>query len=375
MNSYQCNSTQNVFKISKLCLKNQDAEGVECIVPYDYSVLVFRYIEGYFLIIAAIIFGIGNLLTLLSVLLAKKRQRHGFDSKFRQVTIFILHLCVVDVLWSLTLTMPLSYELIAMKWPFGEIVCRLKVMLVIMISIVEVQSIALVSISRYLDLTKNNLWRNWTNNKLGLPAILLTPWLLSSIILFLPWIPSMEVDFTWNCSAGGCGVISDCTRSNCNESVSTGVVFITGYILFLNFFSVIVSGMLYFLLTSVVKSTSKYLKENAAKCGKSLANIASKIDERESKMTRTILILIGVHIVCNIPMVLIQVLPNGEQSYSIGRQKDGAMILWHVVMIIWIFQFCVNFFIYAGSNEQYQMAYSDLKNTLKQKVLYSLKQK
>merc|ERR1712227_303513 len=100
--------------------------------------------------------------------------------------------------------MPLSYELIAMKWPFGEIVCRLKVMLAITISLVEVQSIALVSISRYLDLTKSNIWKKLTNNKLGLPAILVTPWLFSAILLFLPWVPSMEVDFTWNCSAGGC---------------------------------------------------------------------------------------------------------------------------------------------------------------------------
>ena len=375
MNSYQCNSTQNVFKISKLCLENPDAEDLECMVPYDYSVLAFRYIEGYFLIIVAIICGIGNLLTLLSVSFAKKKQQHGFDSKFRQVTIFILNLCVVDLLWSLTLAMPLSYELIAMKWPFGEILCRLKVMLAIMISITEVQSISLVAISRYLDLKKSKLWKNWTNNKLSLLTILLTPWLLSSIILFLPWIPSMEVDFTWNCSAGGCGVISDCSSFNCNASISAGALFITGYILFLNIFSVVVSGIFYFLLTSVAKSTSKYLKENVSKCGKSLANIASKIDKRESKMTRTILILIGVHVVCNIPMVLIQVLGNSVQSSSIGRREDGTIILWHVVMIIWILQFSVNFFIYAGSNEQYQMAYTDLKNNLTQKIWNLFKEK
>ena len=71
--SYQCNSTQNVFKISKLCLENPDAEDLECMVPYDYSVLAFRYIKGYFLIIVAIICGIGNLLTLLSLSFAKKK--------------------------------------------------------------------------------------------------------------------------------------------------------------------------------------------------------------------------------------------------------------------------------------------------------------
>ena len=177
---------------------------------------------------------------------------------------------------------------------------------------------------------------------------------------------SMEVDFTWNCSAGGCGVISDCSTSNCNASISAGALFITGYILFLNIFSVVVSGIFYFLLTSVAKSTSKYLKRSPC---------AKKINERESKMTRTILILIGVHVVCNIPMVLIQVLGNSVQSSSIGRREDGTIILWHIVMIIWILQFCVNFFIYAGSNEQYQMAYTDLKNNFTQKILNLFKEK
>ena len=331
--------------------------------------LAFRYIEGYFLLIAAIICCIGNFITLLSVFLARRRHRHGFDSKFRQITIFIVHLSFVDLLWSMTSAWPLSYELIAMKWPFGKTLCSIKVMFAIVSSLVPAQSIALVALSRYFDLTQGNLWRKATRHTLGLTVILLTPWLLSSVLMFLPLIPSMEIAFTWDCFAGGCGVISTCDGNDCNGSI--GTIFTTVYVFLLTLISVIVTGIVYFLLKNYAKTSSKYLKENAANGGKALANICNKMKERELKMTQTILILIGVHVFCNIPMVLIQMLSFPGPSSTIVSERN-TMILWHIVMIIWICQFPVNFFIYAGSNEQYQKAYSDLWTMLKNKRFNSL---
>ena len=172
MYSYQCNSTENVFLISKECLKNDFLGNAECVAAYDKAVLAFRYIEGYYLIVVALICGIGNLITILSVLIARRKHRHGFDSKYRQITIFIIHLCLVDLFWSITSAWPLSYELIAMKWPFGKILCSAKVLFAIVLSLVESQSIALVAVSRYLDLTKSNMWIRWTDNNFSLTAIL-----------------------------------------------------------------------------------------------------------------------------------------------------------------------------------------------------------
>ena len=132
--------------------------------------------------------------------------------------------------------------------------------------------------------------------------------------------------------------------------------------------SVLGTGVLYFLLRKESKSSANYLKVDAAKCGKALANIANKLDEREAKMTRTILILIGVHFLCNIPMVLIQMPTFSEPSSTSGIGENSSMILWHVVMIIWISQFVLNFFIYARSNEQYQKAYYDLWKTFTNRI-------
>ena len=363
MNSYQCNSTENVFLISDLCLERYDLDSVQCVVAYDTPVLIFRYIEGYFLAIIAVICGICNVITLLSVSIANKRRRHGFDKKFRQITIFIVYLSLIDLCWSLTCAWPLSYELIAMRWPFGKAFCSLKVICAATISLVEVQTIALIAISRYLDLTKSSLWRRWTESNVGLTVSFLIPWILSLIVTVLPWVPSMEIAFTWNCFGGGCGAVS---TSNDDGSESPGVKFVSIYMFLFTLFSVFVVGIFYYLLRKDVKTSTKYLKENVEKCETTSANVASKIDDRELKMTRTILMLTGVHAICNIPMVVFQMIP-------FGPQENTSMIVWHLIMIIWTCQFSVNFFIYAGSNEQYQMAYLDLRNIFIAKMLIAFK--
>ena len=178
----------------------------------------------------------------------------------------------------------------------------------------------------------------------------------------------MEVEFTWNWYAGGCGVIQSCKDHNCDGTHSIGVTFITSYIFVLTAMSVLGTGFLYFLLRKESKLSVNYLKENAAKCGKALENISTKIDEREAKMTRTIIILVGVHVFCNLPMVLMQMTSFPEASSTFGMGENLSMILWHIVMIIWISQFVLNFFIYARSNEQYQKAYYDLWKIILNKI-------
>ena len=42
----------------------------------------------------------------------------------------------------------------------GKFFCTLKVMIVMVIGATEPQLIAFISLSRYLDLTKSNLWEN-----------------------------------------------------------------------------------------------------------------------------------------------------------------------------------------------------------------------
>ena len=81
-----------------------------------------------------------------------------------------------------------------------------------------------------------------------------------------------------------------------------------------------------------------------------------EIEKRDLKMTRTILLLVAIHCICNIPMLICQSL----FVYDIMSFSDGRNALtWLLLLILYLTQPALNFFIYAGSNDQYRLAYRD----------------
>ena len=98
MAEYKCNSTKNVYVLSELCFDTPNSNTViECIAPHDNTVSALRYTEASWYAVVAIMSLIGNLATLLSVSFEETKKLHGFHCKFREITIFILHLCFVDL--------------------------------------------------------------------------------------------------------------------------------------------------------------------------------------------------------------------------------------------------------------------------------------
>ena len=356
METYKCNSTQNIYYLSEMCLERSFLEIYECTVSYGKIELFFRYLDGSWMLLMAILCTIGNLSTLLSLWLAIMKKKNGFEQKCWQITIFILHLSFVDLCWALTCAWPISYELLALRWPFGKLFCTLKVVFVIIIGATEPQLIAFISISRYFDLSKSELWERWTRNKFYLNLMLVTPWALSTIPVIPYFVPSMEVGFTWNCILGGCGIISTCDQ-NCNDSHSKGMELIGWYSFALILVSVTVTGIAYVLIGLKAKKSVDYLRKNG--------NMPSELDKREIKMTKTILILIAVHGICNLPMVVFQ---GSFANSSLFLQTYSEGICWHIFMIIYATQFGLNFFIYARSNSQYRQAYIDLWRFLSVKI-------
>ena len=81
-----------------------------------------------------------------------------------------------------------------------------------------------------------------------------------------------------------------------------------------------------------------------------------ELEKRDMKMTRTILLLVATHCICNIPMLICQSL----FFYDIMSFSDGRNTLtWLLLLILYLTQPALNFFIYAGSNDQYRLAYRD----------------
>ena len=141
-------------------------------------------------------------------------------------------------------------------------------------------------------------------------------------------------------------MISSRGRPGYSNADSTVQAFIGWYMFIVPALSLATIAVSYFLLRRKARFTSVYIK--------TCENISAQVEKREKKMTRTILILLLSHIVCNVPMLLFQ----GVYFSTLHLNANT----WYVVMIIYESQFSLNFFIYAGSNEQYRLGYRECWN-------------
>ena len=109
MTEYKCNSTKNIYALSELCFDTQNSNTViECIAPRDNTVSALRYAEASWYAFVSVVSIVGNLATLFSVSFEETKKLHGFHCKFREITIFILHLCFVDMFLALFCILPSS---------------------------------------------------------------------------------------------------------------------------------------------------------------------------------------------------------------------------------------------------------------------------
>ena len=350
-----CNDSQNIYILSEMCLHHSDEIHLECYVETENPITILRNIEGFILCFVCL-FGIfGNAATLVSIPLAAVRKQHGFDQNFRRTTIFILNLSLIELIILAFLMFPSIFILYKPQWPFGEFWCKIYSVLWQNCYTFESLIIATVSTGRCIDLMKPGLWRNCTNNNVILSILLLIPWLL--------WLPSTlpaflsmsEIGTGWNCAVGYCTQMIKCTAEECPEQ-SRQWDFITWYNCVITLSSATTTIISYVIIRRRVNQSSSELE--------SLGNANEEVlHKREMKMTRTILLLVMSHCICNIPTVFIDTI-DGFVKAGFYKWNVVHECMAEILYIIFDFQFLFNLFIYAASNEQFRMAYIDFWNLI-----------
>ena len=349
MAEYQCNSTNEII-ISEFCTNGSDTSSVECTLAYDNITLDFRYIAGGWMIFIAILRIVGNLTTLLSIPWASKRKLYGFDDNFRSTTIYILHLSFIELCMSFFGLVPYSYQLLARDWPFGILLCRSFAIFAQIIGPTEASALACISITRCSGLKNGTSWKSFSNKPYNTIMLLSIPWILS-IPTMLPYlVKSSGVEVGWSCTFGMCNTISTCQRSTSDNTciVESNLLsnFIPFYMLAIVLSSIIIIITCYILINQKARRSSVGLKKGG--------HTAKQIKRRDTKMLRTILLLILCHGICNLPMRIALICDFVIQDSKLN------LATWYVLVMIYQSQYAINFFIYAGSNEQYRkkfMAY------------------
>ena len=224
---------------------------------------------------------------------------------------------------------PSIYILFKPQWPFGYLMCKIYAILWQNCYTFESLIIATVSTGRCIDLMKPGIWRNCTNNNVILSILLLIPWLL--------WLPSTipaflsisEIGTGWNCSVGYCTQMIKCTAEYCPER-SRQWDFITWYNCVVTLTSATTTIISYVIIRRRVSQSSIELE--------SLGNVNDVLHKREMKMTRTILLLVMSHCICNIPTVFIDTI-DGFVEAGFYKWNVFHECMAEILYIIFDFQF------------------------------------
>ena len=373
MGKYSCNGMEHKYWLSYICTNGSDTTGFECYNEYytsNHTAHIIRKGLGiWFILIAS--FGIfGNLYTLLSIPVAARRKQFGFDQNFQTNTIFILHLCFIDFLNCITYILPHGIIHLQEQWLFPPFGCSFIVIMGMVTVSADAITLALIAISRCLNMIIPQRWENFcgTNSKLGL--LLISVWVVSGIQLIPFGFKNYGVEPGWDCEIGVCGFKTTCMvldnttiqkfigdpEKICHHSFSEGITVMSSYVF-------IVYGMC---IASI--STSYliifYKSRNSRKEVERSGNKNADLNNRVIKMTWTISILIILNITCWLPYQIFNILifdvfgPNFEHFY------------YDIVTALYFTQFSLNFFVYVARSEQYRKAFVYYGSYLKLKMKF-----
>ena len=343
--SYYCASSHALVVLGQMCINGSDISIEHCHFPLSNVSKAFRYGFGYTVYLIAVIGIMGNLTTLICIPYAVTKKMFRLNRNLNTTTIYIIYLSALELLWCLVVGFPCGYQSLVEIWPFGVASCKAYALLDQILPLADHAALALISISRCLDLTSKSAWGSFSEKTSNLIFILVLSWLPSMPFILLYIIPSVELDAGWNCAA------MKCTLLPANpDTYQNGLNVINGLLWYEAALSVLFIGTIcisYIIIWRWARNETMYLKQSA--------NNISHIRTREIKMTRTILSLIVFHGICSVPFLFYNELY--LSSNNIITKNDATGAIYYVLQALYNSQFCLNFVIYAGSNEQYRKAY------------------
>ena len=333
-NVTMCKGFDNIINLSETCLNTFNHTFYECIKDNDGIKSILRKLMGSWSLFILLFGALGNLLTLLAIPHAAKQKRHGLDRNYQTTTVFVLHLALVDLLCSLVLGPIYASTYLPELWPWGSTTCKMVFPITVSVLFVDWISLSFVALSRYINLTKPVLWSNFCENRLNLGLIIGFIWISGGITAIL-YILEPRTIFGWDCESGQCSKIKTSNEKKLNWLAIVGL-----------FIPIVMIVFSYAGIFFHVRQTSKYLRAD-------IGSSSHRFDERELKMTWSILVVFFCYIFCAAPHIILVVLDQ-KASYQ-----------WIIGNAPYLMLFIANFLVYSYQNEQYKKAFSDYLKMLK----------
>ena len=137
----------------------------------------------------------GNGLTIVSSVIARKRNKYGFRQTWNTSTLHVLNLSIIDFLYSMTCFVHIIYVVchyarqgMITENGINEIqyrdeqYCTFLRQLQIFLSTGNKWSISLIAVTRTFAIINNKRWENFCDKKRNVVSIILIPWILSILL-------------------------------------------------------------------------------------------------------------------------------------------------------------------------------------------------
>ena len=185
--------------------------------------------------------------------------------------------------------------------------------------------------------------------------MMLSVWLISIVSLFPYFFKSYGVEPGWDCEAGGCAFrwkhmitynntmqmhLNDLQNSE-ESSTDKEISFMYLYFIIKYTICILICILSYTALLCKVHMSKKKLRGPE--------NKVTNSDDTEMRMSRTILMLISMNIICLLPYLIYYVV--GFEKYGTSR-SFRASIQFEVVEALYVSQFALNFLVYVARSSQ-----------------------
>ena len=377
MSKLSCNTTYEKFWLSYQCTNGSDTAEFECYNDYyteNQAAYLFRTGLGVWLIIVGVLGTLGNLVTLVILPFSAKRKKFGLEQNFQTNTIYLLHMCFIDLCNCMLYIFPHGIIHVTGKWPFPPFGCSFVVFIGTLTVSADAIALALIALTRSLHVYFPQRWRSICDRKRYISFIFLSVWVLSGIQNIPFAFKSYGMEFGWDCDVGGCGYRQTCMIYGndtlprlildqgyvCDSPFYANTTFLYSYSL-----TIYIASMVLIVISYVsLIHKANVSKHNLQSCENDERMIAT-LNDRERRMTWTILILILLNLLCWLPYQLSNVYIFATRSEHI---KSSEQFYFDIFTAIFFTQYSLNFFVYIVRCDQYRKAFLYFWNCMKSTI-------
>ena len=384
MRNYYCNSTEDIYWLSHICVNGSATSQDECVKYYNPTVDSIRWGTGIWRLLVGLVGAFGNFITLLAIPYAAKQKRYDLDKNFNTTTVYILNLAFIDFLHCLLFGIPGSIiELSNRVVTFGQFGCAIIFIGEVATIGADVLGLALIAVARCLNMVCNPKWDDFCNKKRNVLFLMFISWSPNLVsLLLLLFMESYEIVPGWNCEHGMCSLVETCQRNgqgiggskhiNQNGKESNTRSSINVWNLLYMYSTCLPSIAILLTIISYLLIWYKVCQSKKQFVGLENRQMSELFAQREMKMTWTIFIIIALNILCWIPYYLIHYLtyefPNIYKEFS-----TSDYIIFDVLLNICEAQYAFNFFLYVARHKQYRNAVLDALTCWKCRHIYNSK--